>query len=99
MVKKKVTRRVRVMDYSRLHVWKLGIAGGKVCALVVFLTTLAGLYNILGGLPMLNLFLLDIYGKLGFNLSWGGAILGAIYSFVDGFILTALFAWIYNRTL
>ena len=99
MIKKRVARRVRVIDYSRLHIWKFGLAGGKICALVVFLTTLAGLYNILGGFPMWNLFIFDIYGKLGFSISWGGAILGAIYSFIDGFILTVLFAWIYNRTL
>ena len=87
------------MDYSRLHVWKFGIAGGKICALIVFFTTLIGLYGFFGGFPMFNLFILDIYGLFGFSLSWGGAILGAIYAFVDGFILASLFAWIYNRAL
>jgi hypothetical protein len=98
-MKKKVTRRVRVIDYSRLHVWKFGLAGGKICALVVFITVLSGLYNVLGGFPMLNLFILDMYGRLGFSISWAGAIIGAVYAFVDGFILAALFAWVYNRAL
>ena len=49
--------------------------------------------------PGPNLFLMDIYGKLGYNISWFGAVLGAIYAFIDGFILAALFAWFYNRRL
>ena len=99
MVKKVKVRRARVLDYSPLSVWRIGLALGKVFAIVIFLTTLAGFYKFFGGFPMINLFLIDIYGKLGFNISWGGAIIGAVYGFIDGFLLGALFAWIYNKAL
>ena len=102
MVKKKrraVVRHIRVLDYSRLNVWKFGFALGKVCAVIVFLVTLAGFYKILGGFPMFNFLLIDAYGKLGFNISWGGAIIGAVYAFIDGLFFGALFAWLYNKVL
>lgn len=33
----------------------------------------------------------------GFDLSWTGAILGAAYGFIDGFVGGSVFAWLYNR--
>jgi hypothetical protein len=34
---------------------------------------------------------------LGFSVSWGGAFIGLIWGFVDGLILGAVFAWLYNK--
>ena len=34
---------------------------------------------------------------LGFSVSWGGAFIGMVWGFVDGLIVGALFAWLYNK--
>ncbi len=44
-------------------------------------------------------FLNNLYGSLGYSVSLMGAILGAFYIGIDTFILTYLFAWIYNKLL
>jgi hypothetical protein len=33
----------------------------------------------------------------GYSVSWIGAVIGAIWGFVDGLIGGAIFAWLYNR--
>ena len=43
----------------------------------------------------------DIVSKLasfylGYSYSWGGAVIGFFWGFVDGFIAGVLIAWIYN---
>ncbi|UCH65754.1 MAG: bacteriophage holin [Ignavibacterium sp.] len=36
---------------------------------------------------------------LGFSVSWGGSFVGLIWGFVDGLIIGAVFAWLYNKLL
>jgi hypothetical protein len=81
----------------KLNIFNFSLAGARLCALIVALITLAGIYNLLGGFPLLNSLLVDIYGKLGFSVSWLGVLLGAIYGFIDGFIFFGVFAWLYNK--
>ncbi len=94
--KKSVSKRVVGLKYAKLNAVKFGMAGGIVAALCVFFTTLAATG---GYAPAYTKILLDIYGFVGYKISFFGAVLGAFYSFIDGFLLTFLFAWIYNRLL
>ncbi len=87
------------MEYQQLHAVKLGVAGGVVSALCVALTVVSGIYGLFGGFPMWNALIVDMYGTLGFSVSWVGVFLGAIYSFIDGFIMTWLAAVFYNWML
>lgn len=34
---------------------------------------------------------------IGYSYSWGGAVIGMIWGFVDGLICGAIFAWLYNK--
>ena len=81
----------------KLDILSFAIAGGKVCGLMVALSTIAGIYGIMGGFNFLNLLIADIYGVLGYSVSWTGVLLGLIYGFIDGFIFFGLMAWIYNN--
>jgi hypothetical protein len=85
--------------FLKFHPVKFGLACGIVSAIFVFITTIAGIYSWLGGFPLWNALILDIYGSLGFDISWLGALLGALFAFIDGFILAIIFAWIYNKIL
>ena len=42
---------------------------------------------------------LSLIGKvyLGYSVTWGGAFIGLIWGFVQGFIGGAIFAWLYNK--
>ena len=91
---KKAIERIRT---PRLNAVKFGLAGGIVTGLCVLLTTI---YALVTGQGLVWIVLLNsIYGFLGYDVSILGAILGAVYSFVDGFILTWMFALIYNKLL
>ncbi len=81
---------------ERLDAVKFGIAGGAVTALAVALITIGGIYGYLGN--SMNL-ISDWYGAFGYSVTWLGVLLGGVYSFIDGFILTWIFAWIYNKLL
>ena len=78
----------------KLNALKFGIAGGIVTGIFVALTTIAGMY---GYFLEWNFLISSIYGLFGYSTSWTGVLLGAIYSFIDGFISVWLFAWIYNK--
>ncbi len=80
------------LTIQRIDGTRLGIAGGTVTGFsFFFLTVIASstgygveLVNFLGFYP-------------GYNLSAGGAALGFIWGFLDGFIFFALLAWVYNH--
>ncbi len=33
----------------------------------------------------------------GYTFTWGGAVIGMLWGFVDGLIVGAIFAWLYNK--
>lgn len=70
----------------------LGLAGGIVWGVAVFLATLWVLYR--GGGEHLEL-LAKFY--IGYSVTVGGAFVGLVYGFVDGFIGCWILAWLYNR--
>jgi len=84
------------MTKTKLNAVKFGLAGGIVTAVCVIVTTIAGIY---GYFLEYNSLVVSIYGFLGYSLSWLGVFLGAVYSFIDGFVLTWLFAWVYNKLI
>jgi hypothetical protein len=84
--------------YLKFHAWKLGIAGGAIIAICIFITTIAAITT--KNYATLSTSLIsDIYGIFGYKVSFLGAILGAIYGFIDGFIITWIYALIYNKLI
>lgn len=79
-----------------LNAFKFGVAGGVVTGLYVFIMTLLGIFTENYATQSISI-LLEIYGFLGYKLNFAGAIIGAFYGFVDGFILTWIFAFVYNK--
>lgn len=72
---------------------RLGLSGGILWALCMFICTIISIYtgyasdffNIIAG----------VYP--GYSISWPGAFIGLAYGFADGFIGLFLLAWIYNK--
>lgn len=97
---KNLKKAVKVLTgsrYGRLHAVKFGIAGGVMTGLSVLILTL------IGALGYANLWIAlinNIYGLFGYNPgTFFGIILGVVYGFIDGFLLTWVFAIIYNKLL
>lgn len=71
---------------------RLGLAGGILWGLSMFITTLVSVGSGYGA-AFLNM-MASIYP--GFAISVPGAFLGLLYGFVDAFIFLLLLGWIYN---
>ena len=85
-----------VSKFLKINAVKFGIAGGIIFSICVIFTTIAGMFGLFQEWAFL---IQSIYSSFGYSLSWLGVLLGGIYSFVDGFILTWIFAVIYNKLL
>ena len=82
---------------QKLEPTKLASAATAITsATSLFATTLV---LISPDLPTITPFLQALYGPLGYSISLGGSLLGALYVGIDTFILTWLFAQLYNRLL
>ncbi len=77
----------------RLNVRALGLAGGIVWGLAIFLTTYWFLVFGYGGTMLAKLS--NVY--LGYSVTWYGAFVGLVWGFIDGFIGGVLLAWLYNK--
>ena len=77
----------------KLNVRALGLAGGIVWGLAIFLLTYWFLIFGYEGVTLARLS--NVY--LGYSVTWYGAFVGLIWGFVDGFIGGALLAWLYNK--
>jgi len=73
---------------------KLGTASGIVGALIIFFTTLTGLY---GASQAHTFFTSSVWSSFGYSLSWGGAIIGAILGFIYAFVFVWVTVLIYNK--
>jgi hypothetical protein len=72
---------------------KLGISGGILWSLSMFICTILGIYT-----GFASEFLHMMSGMyLGYSVSWPGAFIGLVYGFADGFFGLYLLAWIYNK--
>jgi len=76
-----------------LHPGKVGLSVGITFALAVFILGLAPVFFSDWGMFWVNA-LSTVY--LGYNASFVGAIIGAVWAFFDGFIGGLIFAIIYN---
>jgi len=79
-----------------LNAIRFGIAGGLTTVICIFLTGLAMLITP-GYMPSLASFFNQIYEIFGLQANLFTVILISILSFIDGFILTWIFALIYNK--
>ncbi len=76
----------------KLRVRAFGLATGVVAGLFVLFVTLVSIW--FGRGETIDALVVPFPG---FSRSIGGAIVGLIWGFVDGFIGGALLAWLYNR--
>jgi hypothetical protein len=76
-----------------LNATKLGLAGGIAWGVCLFLTTLLSVWTGYGKA------FLEMVSSLypWFGISIGGAFLGLIEGFIDGFVCLFVLAWLYNR--
>ena len=84
------------MVKQKLHAAKFGIAGGLITVISMFLTSLAALIGP-EFIPSLANFFVQIYAIFGLKANLFAVILTSILSFIDGFLLTWVFALIYNK--
>jgi hypothetical protein len=77
---------------SKLQPLALGIAIGVLWALSVFF---AGIFAMFDWGNAFVETLASFY--LGYNASFVGAIVGALWAVIDGFVAGVVIAWIYNR--
>ena len=82
----------------KLNAVKFGLAGGILSGLFILLLTFFSLVGS-GYASTWTGMIVEIYGFLGYSISWFGVVLGAIYGFIDGFIFCGVFALIYNKLL
>ena len=87
-----------MVKFGKLHLVKFGLAGGFITVICVFFTGLAMLIGP-GYVPSLANFFNQIYAIFGLQSNLFAVILTSILSFIDGFILTWIFALLYNRLL
>jgi len=79
----------------RLNVRSCALSTGILWGVAIFLLTIWFLIFGYEGATLAKLS--KVY--LGYSVSFGGAIVGLIWGFVDGVIGGGLFAWLYNMFL
>jgi hypothetical protein len=77
---------------NKLQPLALGVAFGVLWAFSVFF---AGLFAMYGWGTAMVAALGSFY--LGYGASIAGAVIGALWAFVDGFVGGFIIAWIYNK--
>ena len=71
---------------------QFGTAAGIIWGLCIFICTILAIYTGYSE-AFLNV-MKSVY--VGYKICWGGAFLGLLYGFIDGFVGFGLIAWIYN---
>jgi len=70
----------------------LGISVGALWALYIFSGAIMAMFG--WGMAFVKVFS-SLY--LGYAASFGGAVIGAIWAFVDGYVAGFVVGWLYNR--
>jgi hypothetical protein len=70
----------------------LGVAIGVLWALYVFCVGITAMFG--WGVALVNV-LASLY--IGYGASIIGAIVGAVWAFVDGLVAGVIIAWVYNK--
>lgn len=73
---------------------RVALAGGIIWALGMFVTTIISIYTNGYAQEFLNI-MASIYP--GYTISLAGSVIGAIYGFLDVFVLVYIFTWIYKK--
>jgi hypothetical protein len=76
---------------DKCHPLALGTAIGVLWAIYIFFAGIAAMFG--WGVALVET-LASFY--IGYGASIAGAIVGAIWAFVDGFVAGVVIAWIYN---
>lgn len=79
---------------AQLDPKRLGMTGGIVWGALLCVWRLVIASGVDYGTDALNL-LMGIYP--GFSMTYPGALVGAVWGFVDAFALLYIIAWLYNR--
>jgi hypothetical protein len=82
-----------MVEYLLMNPVIAGVAGGIIGAIVIFLTTLTGLFGSSGAAKFLES---TVWKKYGYRVSGFGAIWGAVLGFIYGFVIWWVFATVYN---
>jgi len=82
---------------TKLEPTKLAFAATAITSVTAFFATILALIN--SNILTITPFLQALYGPFGYSLSLVGSLLGAFYIGIDTFILTWVFAWVYNKLL
>jgi len=80
---------------QKLDALKFAVAGGIWLGGAFFISTLLALLNVPGFMPFAML-LESMYGFYGYSISATGAVVGAFWGFLEGFVQLGIFALIYN---
>lgn len=85
--------------FGRIDVVALAVAMGTVCAISLFVMTAALLIKgAPPGWPVgAHLSLLGIYMP-GYEVSWGGSVIGAVYAWITGALIGFVWAVLWNLT-
>ena len=73
---------------------RVALAGGIIWAAGMFATTIISIYTNGYAREFLNI-MASIYP--GYTISLAGSVIGAIYGFLDVFVLVYIFTWIYKK--
>jgi len=80
----------------KLNALKFALTGGILTGLFVACVTLCSLLEYF---ELIGILIYSVYGVLGYSITAWGILIGAIYGFIDGFIMFGIFAWLYNKLL
>ena len=84
------------MARPKLDAVKFGVAGGIATVIWIFSMGLMALL-FPEAIPSITSFFNQVYGFFGLQANFFVLLVMSIGSFIDGFILTWIFAWIYNK--
>lgn len=90
MVKKREIKENILIGHDR-KAFTGGILLGTLFLLLTLATRLFGIFG-----ETINI-ILDLYGGIGYDISYFGVLLGGVYGFVTGFILFYAYSWISSK--
>lgn len=83
-------------NYLKIDEKKIALSAGIIAGILVFLTTINGIFEISN---MANFLALSSWALLGYEVSWKGAFIGLIYGFASAFALSWVTIKLYNRLI
>ena len=81
---------------ENLEIIKLAISSGIVGGLIIFITTINGIY---GNSKAYKIFESTIWKKYGYSKTWKGAFIGLMLGFIYAGLIVGVTAFIYNLLL